>query len=276
MSIQFRLLREDEIELRVGIQSPKGATLLLYKDSRCDMTILDETVYPENWQRSHSRDNANCTVSIWDEAKDQWISKEDTGTASRTESEKGLASDSFKRACVNWGIGRELYSSPFVWVPMSKLPTREKNGKTEIMTDRLHVQRIEYDKPARRITVLDIANSDTGEVIYSWSKEIHHNPTMPKGALDTNDGYSRAQTTPTPVTITKVDKVPPAALDRRAHFERLKDAYGVDDKGVTTAINKAVESGVVTGLQGDIGSMSDADFVRLMEGASTVLKGLTA
>ena len=69
-----------------------------------------------NWEKAYSRDNANCTVSIWDADKKQWISKEDTGTESRTEAEKGLASDSFKRACFNWGIGRELYTAPFIWI----------------------------------------------------------------------------------------------------------------------------------------------------------------
>ncbi len=91
--------------------------MLLYKDARCDQNVLDEAVGPYNWQRSHNRDNANCIVSIWDEKKGQWISKEDTGTESRTEAEKGLASDSFKRACFNWGIGRELYTAPAIWVP---------------------------------------------------------------------------------------------------------------------------------------------------------------
>lgn len=275
--MEFRLLREDEIELRVGIQGVEGVSLLLYKDSRCDMTILDETVQPENWQRAHSRDNANCTVSIWDAAKGQWISKEDTGTASRTESEKGLASDSFKRACVNWGIGRELYSSPFVWVRMNKLPTRQRNGKTEVMADRLHVSHIEYDKPSRKITALDIVNSDTGEVVFTWSKSIPIKP-VPAGVLDSNDSYAKEHTASSNkgVKVAKTDKVPPHSVDRRAHFDSLKDAYGVDDKGITTAINKAVESGIVTGLQGDIGSMSDTDFIRLMEGASTVLKGMTA
>ena len=85
---------------------------MLYKDSRVDMNLLDEVVGAQNWQRMHLRDNANCIVSIWDEEKKQWIDKEDTGTESNTEKEKGLASDSFKRACVNWGIGRELYTAP--------------------------------------------------------------------------------------------------------------------------------------------------------------------
>ena len=99
----FRNLTADEIECRVATVSEKGCSLLLYKDARCDMNILDETFGPMNWRRSHTRDNANCIVSIWDDEKQQWIDKEDTGTESFTEKEKGLASDSFKRACFNWG-----------------------------------------------------------------------------------------------------------------------------------------------------------------------------
>lgn len=127
-TLEFRALRADEIDVRIGqiSKSGKGLSLLLYKDARCDMNVLDETVGAYNWQRLHSRDNANCSVSIWDDEKSQWISKEDTGTESKTEPEKGLASDSFKRACTNWGIGRELYTSPFIWL---------KNGIVDIYTD---------------------------------------------------------------------------------------------------------------------------------------------
>lgn len=95
--LKFRDLRADEIECRVGTQRDNGISLLLYKDARCDMNILDETVGSLNWQRRHSRDNANCTVSIWDPEKLQWIEKEDTGTESKTEAEKGLASDSLSK-----------------------------------------------------------------------------------------------------------------------------------------------------------------------------------
>ena len=114
--MKFRDLRADEIECRVQQVKPNGLVLLLYKDARCDMNILDETVGAENWMRHHSRENANCIVSIWDACKAQWIEKEDTGTESNTEAQKGLASDSFKRACFNWGIGRELYTAPFTWI----------------------------------------------------------------------------------------------------------------------------------------------------------------
>ena len=97
MSEMFRALRADEVDARVAQCKQKGVQLLLYKDARCDMNILDETVGVLNWQRHHSRDNANCTVSIWDEDKKQWIEKEDTGTESYTEKEKGLASDSLTK-----------------------------------------------------------------------------------------------------------------------------------------------------------------------------------
>lgn len=140
-TINFRTLHADEIELRTGqILQDKGLqTLLLYKDARCDMAMLDEAVGPLNWKREHSRDNANCTVSIWNPHIAQWVSKEDTGTESKTEAEKGLASDSFKRACFNWGIGRELYTAPFITVDKNinprllKVSAIEYNDKREII-----------------------------------------------------------------------------------------------------------------------------------------------
>lgn len=141
--MKFRLLRADEIDVRVAMVKENGVSLLLYKDARCDMNILDETVGSMNWQRSHSRDNANCSVSIWDAEKGQWISKEDTGTESNTEKEKGLASDSFKRACFNWGIGRELYTAPFIWVPEDLCNISQYKGKFTCR-DRFKVSEIEY------------------------------------------------------------------------------------------------------------------------------------
>ena len=129
MEVKFRDLRADEIDVRVNSINEKGCTLLLYKDARVDMDILDETVGCMNWMRVHSRENANCTVYIWDNDKKEWVSKEDTGTESFTEREKGLASDSFKRACFNWGIGRELYTAPDIWITAANVKIVEKNGK---------------------------------------------------------------------------------------------------------------------------------------------------
>lgn len=162
--MEFRTLRADEIECRVATANKQsGASLLLYKDARADMIILDETVGAENWTRRHTRDNANCIVSIWDEKKSQWIEKEDTGTESNTEKEKGLASDSFKRACVNWGIGRELYTAPFIWINADKINWYSKNGK-DYPKDRFKVKEIEYNDK-RNICRLVIVNQN-GIVVY--------------------------------------------------------------------------------------------------------------
>lgn len=131
--MKFRSLRADEIDVRVA-QFKEGSfvQLLLYKDARCDMNILDEAVGAFNWKREHTRDNANCIVSIWDDNKQQWISKEDTGTESNTEKEKGLASDSFKRACFNWGIGRELYTTPEIKIFLKSNPDIDRYTKYEV------------------------------------------------------------------------------------------------------------------------------------------------
>ena len=144
--MKFRLLRADEIDCRISICNQYGVVLLLYKDARCDQNILDETVGAFNWQRKHTRDNANCIVSIWDEEKKQWIEKEDTGKESYTEKEKGLASDSFKRACFNWGIGRELYTAPYMLVFKKDLATYEEvvQGKKWTCRDSFKVSDIQY------------------------------------------------------------------------------------------------------------------------------------
>lgn len=177
-SLKFRRLRADEIDCRVAQVSKAGSLmLLLYKDARCDMNILDESVGSMNWQRSHSRDNANCTVSIWDEDKHQWVSKEDTGTESNTEKEKGLASDSFKRACFNWGIGRELYTAPTIWI---KNTDYEPGGKSTY--DNFVVKDIEYDE-AGRISKLVIRNETQGKDVYKMGK-TKNNPNEDARAVE--------------------------------------------------------------------------------------------
>ena len=164
----FRDLRADEIECRVARVTEYGVSLLLYKDARCDQNILDETVGALNWERVHTRDNANCIVSIWDEKKQMWVCKEDTGTESNTEKEKGLASDSFKRACFNWGIGRELYTAPFVWIKAEDCVSLKMNSKTNRMQcyDTFEVQKIIIEN--KRIVALAIRNTKTGKTCFIW------------------------------------------------------------------------------------------------------------
>jgi hypothetical protein len=169
MEVKFRKLKADEIDVRVSTISEKGASLLLYKDARVDQNILDETVGCLNWQRRHTRDNANCIVSIWDDEKKQWIEKEDTGTESLTEAEKGLASDSFKRSCFNWGIGRELYTAPFIWVDASKMNIIQgKNGRLTTR-DKFKVEKIVYDDKGD-ISGLSIQNQKN-ERVFVWQKK---------------------------------------------------------------------------------------------------------
>ena len=174
MNLSFRDLRADEIECRVQTVKQNGCSLLLYKDARCDMNILDETVGAMHWQRAHTRDNANCTVSIYDAERGVWVSKEDTGTESNTEKEKGLASDSFKRACVNWGIGRELYTAPFIWIPNDRVTISEKNGKP-VTYDKFAVEKIAVK--AGRITALSIINVTQSN---AYQKRVRAFVMMPK------------------------------------------------------------------------------------------------
>lgn len=169
MELKFRLLRADEIDCRISTCNQWGVGLLLYKDARCDQNILDESVGATNWQRHHTRDNANCIVSIWDSEKNQWIEKEDTGKESFTEKEKGLASDSFKRACFNWGIGRELYTAPNMFIQAKDLKTLSESeymGKKKwICKDFFKVTDIQYEND--KIVFVKIINMKTnGEIVF--------------------------------------------------------------------------------------------------------------
>lgn len=185
--MKFRALKASEIDCRIqSIGQNKtgavGTTILLYKDARVDMNILDETVGTMNWQREHSVVNGNlyCTISIWDEVKEQWISKSDVGTESNTEKEKGQASDSFKRAGFNWGIGRELYSAPFVYIQLDKSEYIERNGKLT-SNAKFKVKDIAYDENRNivRLVVVDSKGKvrytfgentqpQTQETVYNW------------------------------------------------------------------------------------------------------------
>lgn len=146
---EIPLLTKEDIECRIQSVNDKGAVLLLYKTARADMRILDEVFGAMNWQRHHEVVNGNlfCTISIYDPDKGQWVSKQDCGVPSNTQGEKGEASDAFKRAGFSWGIGRELYDSPFIWIA-------GKVGKY----DRFHVTDIQYDREKRefiRLVIFD-------------------------------------------------------------------------------------------------------------------------
>jgi hypothetical protein len=176
--VNFRNLRADEIDCRVSTCSEKGVSLLLYKDARADMIILDETVGAENWQRSHELINGNlfCNVSI--RCDGEWITKQDVGTESYTEKEKGQASDSFKRACFNWGIGRELYTAPFIRVKAEDCAKHEpKDGKWKCGDNFVVDSIVIKDK---RIVDISIKNLNTKQIVFSMTSGKQSKQEAPK------------------------------------------------------------------------------------------------
>jgi len=148
---QFRLLRPDEIECRVQKCSAKGVTVLLYKTARTDADLLDETVGPENWQNDFKLVDGTLYGGIGVDYGRGAVWKWDAGTESNTEAEKGRASDAFKRAGFKHGIGRELYSAPFVFIPAGKCNVKESKRTDKYGNpvfecyDNFEVASIDYD-----------------------------------------------------------------------------------------------------------------------------------
>lgn len=173
--LNFRPLEASEIEVRVSTVKQSGASLWLYKDARCDMRMLDETVGAYNWECDYQeiRDILYCTVKIFDSESGHWVSKQDCGVSSYTEKEKGEASDAFKRACFKWGIGRELYTSPFIWVTDKNCTIKangtDKNGKPKFTCyDRFSVKSIKITDG--RITGLTVWNDSLNKVAWTNQK----------------------------------------------------------------------------------------------------------
>lgn len=173
----IRLLKANEIDVRVQMVNQNYISVLLYKDARVDMKILDETFGPMNWQRHHDVINNNlfCTISIYDDEKKQWISKQDVGIPSYTQAEKGEASDSFKRACINIGIGRELYSAPAIFITPQQGEVTQNKGKYQTKS-KFYVREIEYNGE-REIAYLVIVDSK-GNQRYSWGRKTQANPNV--------------------------------------------------------------------------------------------------
>ncbi len=175
-NIEIPLLTKNDIECRIATVTPKGASFLLYKDARCDMRILDEVFGIYGWQRKNELIDGQlfCTVSVQNPNTKEWISKQDVGTESYTEKEKGRASDAFKRACFNIGIGRELYTAPFIWVNWQG--EEYNNGKPRLS---LQVKDIKYN--ARREIISLVLIDKQGNVRYAVG---------PKNTVETSNSKS--------------------------------------------------------------------------------------
>ena len=172
--MKFRDLTANEIEVRVSRITNAGVELLLFKDSRCDMRILDETVGAENWQNEFYEQKGTlfCKVGLFTDYDrgPMWVWKSNAGAPSNIEAQKGEASDAFKRACFTWGIGRELYTAPriFVYADKCKSLKQGKNGKMQCY-DHFSVAKIKVVDG--RIVGLAIRNDDTGRVVFTYVED---------------------------------------------------------------------------------------------------------
>ena len=185
---EIRLLSKEDIEVRVA-QTLAGnnkvrVNLLLYKNARVDMKIMDELFTPMGWKRTHKLigDRLYCCVEVYNPETKEWICKEDVGVESNTEAEKGQASDSFKRACVNWGIGRELYTAPKISIELNENEyTKDQNSRIKVWAY-FSVKSIGYDPKARTITSLEIQDK-FGNVRFSMDGSVQQSQSEPSQAV---------------------------------------------------------------------------------------------
>ena len=213
------------------------ANILVYKDARIDMSRLDSVVGPLNWKREHTRDNRNCKVSIYNDTIGEWVSKEDTGTESNTEAEKGLASDSFKRACTNWGIGRELYDYPKISIILKpeeyKDHPRQKGKYTT--TGYFNLNNYTWIKTEDdKINV--IALDENGEERYNSSLRFQPNPNKKSNSKPKEAPKNNLKVLP----IEQADKVGNWAKQNGKDIEYLKTCYSIDartEEELTKIIN---------------------------------------
>lgn len=177
MPIKFRELKADEIDVRVAQCNDKGVSLLLYKDARCDMRILDETVGVENWQNKFYENKGILFCSLGINTNyyntnlgDRWIWKDDAGTESNQEAEKGNASDARKRSGFAWGIGRSLYTAPQIFVSFENGDAKKimKNNKPTTK-DKFVVEKIAYDD--EKIVGLAIINKSLKKRVFVWQSK---------------------------------------------------------------------------------------------------------
>lgn len=236
---KFRLLKAEEIEVKIKQVTEKGAVALIYKTSRVDMDILDETVGPENWQSEFQeiKGNLYCGIGIRDEATTEWVWKWDCGTESRADGEgnekKGEASDAFKRAGVQWGIGRELYTAPFIFLPL-QTKQEGKGYKLSNPFEKFDVSRIAYDE-AGRIAEITITGAN-GREVFRYPGGIR------KTAQNAKDEATKDFTPITEKELKEVYRV----KDPKATIAGLEKCFGLPftewDKETTEAARDWLES----------------------------------
>ena len=148
----MRNLLANEIECRVAQVTAKGCSLLLYKTARTDRAILDEEFGSLYWQNDFKVIDGKMYggIGVWNKDLQQWIWKWDCGTESNTESEKGQASDAFKRAGFKFSVGASLYTAPFIFVSCETV--KNNTGRYELVN-----KYVKYE-------VKEIGYADNGDI----------------------------------------------------------------------------------------------------------------
>lgn len=249
---KIRALRADEIEVRVGQVTEKGCTLLLYKDSRCDKRILDETFGINGWANCYSeiKGNLYCSIMIYDEETGMWIQKQDCGVESNTEKEKGEASDAFKRAGFNVGIGRELYTKIFIFVKAETIPAGQKSNGNKIYKlkdafEKWYVSDIVTNEEKEKIEFLQISNKDN-QVVFTYGKKKQNKDTnitkpnvIPKVEKETPKLISEAQRRRIFAISNGNNEVVKRVL-QRYKYERTEQIKASDYENICTEIESEI------------------------------------
>lgn len=161
--LNFEPLKANQIEVRPTDTKYRGkCTLLLYIDSRCAADIMNETVGPMNWQIEY-KDVAGLVygrLSIWDEERNMWVYKEDTGSESNIEAQKGQSSDILKRCIARWGCDY-LYHTPKI-----KIACPDNYYYNDKMNMTFNVREIMFvGKECVKLVITDMF----GNVAFDWN-----------------------------------------------------------------------------------------------------------
>lgn len=245
----MRLLKASEIEAKIKQVSEKGVVILLYKTARTDMDILDEEFGPMNWQSEYReiKENMYAGIGVKNTETGEWVWKWDCGIESRADGDgnekKGEASDAFKRAGFKWGIGRELYTAPFIFIPADAVELKKTQKGGLACYEKFDVKSIEYNEKTREIKKVTITNSK-GRVV--WSND--HSTPAEKPATKPAE---KAESAPVQIPVGNLSNkcaLDIMAADSTTDLISIYNAYAttepiMDLKAACAAKKKQLESG---------------------------------
>ena len=233
----------DQIDFRIqSINKGKYATILAYKDSRVDMNRLDEVFGIFGWQKKYDLINGNlfCSVGIWHKETNQWIWKQDVGTESMADKEKGEASDAFKRACFNLGIGRELYEYPIISVLLNDSEVMQ-SGDTFKASWNLKLKEWKWQSEftegkLSKLVGVDNHGKERFKYILGAKPENKKTPEEPKQDLNPKGNPKVKLVLATPKYVELAGKL----MSKEITIEAIKDYYSLSEE-VETALKANIK-----------------------------------